>query len=102
MILGLYWALIVRPESDQAQGGQPRRLSKIDTPRLASAGVGDRRHAIELGAGARGAAQASNASFTAAIEILILEAGLKMTVGVFLSLSFASAAAGWAVAACWG
>ena len=38
-----------------------------------------------------------HAGFTGAIEQLLVEAGLSMSVGVFLSLSFAFAAIGWAV-----
>jgi tight adherence protein B len=94
-ILGIYWVLIVRPEADQAKA-VTSRLSKIDTPRLASAGVATAATRLSS-VPALEALLKKNASFTSAIESLILESGVKMTVGVFLSLSFASAAAGWAL-----
>jgi tight adherence protein B len=94
-ILGLYWVLIVRPETDQAKAVSSR-LRKIDTPRLANLGVATAATRLSS-VPALETLLKKHASFTSGIESLILESGVKMTVGVFLSLSFASAAAGWAL-----
>jgi tight adherence protein B len=94
VILGLYWVLIVRPESEQARA-VTNRLSKLDAPRVATAGVATATTRLSS-VPAMEVLLKRNARFTGAIEQLILEAGLKMTVGVFLALSFACAAAGWA------
>jgi tight adherence protein B len=95
VILGLYWALIVRPESEQTKS-VTSRLSKIDTHRVVTSGVAAATTRLSS-VPALEALLKRNAGFTTAIESLILESGLKMTVGVFLSLSLACAAAGWAV-----
>jgi tight adherence protein B len=95
VIFGLYWALIVRPESEQAKA-ITSRLGRIDSPGVKNAGV------------ATAAARLSsvpaiesflkrNAGFTNAIQAMLEEAGLKMSVGVFLALTLASAAVGWAL-----
>jgi tight adherence protein B len=95
VILGLYWVLIVRPESEAAKA-VTSRLSKIDTHKAAAAGVATATTKLSA-VPALEALLKKNAGFTTAIESLILEAGLKMTVGMFLSLSLACAAAGWAI-----
>ncbi len=95
VIFGLYWALIVRPESEAAKA-VTTRLSKIDTHKVATAGVTTTSAKLSSVPFLE-ALLKRNVGFTTAIERLILESGLKMTVGVFLSLSLASAAAGWAL-----
>ena len=95
VILGLYWALIVRPEETKAKS-IAGRLNRLDSPRAAALGV------------ATAAARLSNVpaleaflkqhtGFTAAIQQLIIEADLAMTVGVFLLLCVVSAGIGWAI-----
>jgi tight adherence protein B len=94
-ILGLYWVLVVRPESEQAKA-VTGRLSKIDTTRATTPGVATATTRLSS-VPALEALLKRHAGFTASIESLLLESGVKMTVGVFLSLSLASAAAGWAL-----
>ncbi len=55
----LYWALIVRPESEQAQSRHLAPAAPSIARRSRPPAWHDRGHAPELGAGARGAAQAA-------------------------------------------
>jgi len=95
VMLGLYWALIVRPEDAQARA-MTSRLSKIDTPRAVASGVATAAKRLSS-VPAIEALLKRHATFTSAIESMLLEAGLSMSVGLFLSLSLACAAAGWAI-----
>jgi tight adherence protein B len=95
VILGLYWVLIVRPESEAAKT-VTGRLTKIEAHRVTAAGVATATAKLSS-VPALEALLKRHAGFTSSIESLLLESGLKMTVGVFLSLSLACAAAGWAL-----
>jgi tight adherence protein B len=95
IILGLYWALIVRPESAQAKA-VTSRLGKIDSPGVRAAGVTTAQTRLSS-VPAVEALLARNAAFTGVIERLLIEAGLTMSVGMFLALTLACAAVGWAI-----
>lgn len=95
VIVGLYWALVVRPE-DAMSRSVTSRLDRLNAPRSAAAGVATA--ATQFSAvPALDALLRRHTGFTAATERLLVEADLKMTVGVFLLLSLVSAGIGWAV-----
>jgi tight adherence protein B len=93
-ILGLYWALIVQPESRQARAVTDR-LGRLDRPvaptgatsvtapdvRVTSVPLLDR-------------LMAQHAGFTRAIEQLLLEAGSSLSVGALVALSAAAGLVG--------
>lgn len=95
VILGLYWALIVRPEQARASA-VTSRLSRPDSPRSASLGVATAETRLSS-VPALEALLKQHTGFTAAMQQLIVEADLTMTVGVFLLLSVVSAGVGWTV-----
>jgi tight adherence protein B len=94
VILGLYWALIVRPESEHAKA-ITTRLGHIDSPGVKSTGVATAAARLSS-VPAIEALLKRNAGFTNKIQSLLEEAGLSMSVGMFLALSLACAALGWA------
>ena len=96
VIVGAYWLLVAEPEAAEA-----KRLGK----RLKQGTTGTSSLVVGV---ASAAAKVSgipilerllkrNAGFTTSIERLIVEAGMTMPVGVFLGLSFVSAAIGWTI-----
>jgi tight adherence protein B len=94
-ILGLYWLLVVRPETEQTKA-VTNRLRPVSKP-----GGG----AVEVSAAvtrlstipALEAILTKNRGFSNAIEQLIAEAGMTMSVGRFLAITLVSGALGWAV-----
>ena len=94
VILGLYWVLIVRPESAEAKA-VTSRLGRIDSPGIKTAGVATAAARFSS-VPAIEALLKRNAGFTNSIQSMLVEAGLSMSVGVFLSLCLACAALGWA------
>jgi tight adherence protein B len=94
VILGLYWALIVRPETAQARA-MTSRLGKIDAPRIVAAGVATEVTRLSS-VPAIDALLRRHSHFASSVESLLLEAGMSMSVGVFLALSAVCGAAGWA------
>jgi tight adherence protein B len=95
VIVGLYWALIVRPEEATART-LTNRLERLNTPRSAAAGVTTAATRLS-DVPALEALLRRHAGFAAAIQRLLVEADLKMTVGVFLLVSVVSAGVGWMV-----
>ncbi len=88
-ILGLYWALIVRPEEQQSRAVTDR-LRQLDQPRAVSTtgvATADVRQArvpmIE-------ALLARHRGLAASLDRLVLEAGLSLSAGTVLTLSLAS------------
>ena len=94
-ILGMYWALIVRPEETKART-MASRLNRIDSPRAAAVGVATAATRLS-GVPAFEALLKRHAGFTASVQQLLVEADVAMTVGVFLLLSAVSAGIGWAI-----
>ncbi len=94
VILGLYWALIVRPEENKAKSITDR-LDHLNSPRSAAIGVATAATRLSS-VPAFEALLKQHAGFTAAIQQMIVEADLTMTVGVFLLLCVVSAGIGWA------
>ncbi len=94
-ILGIYWAFIVRPESEQARA-VTNRLGRADASGVVATGVTTTvtrlssvpalEHLLKRHLG-----------FASAVERLLVEAGMSMSVGVFLSLGFICGAIGWAL-----
>jgi tight adherence protein B len=95
VIGGAYWLLIAEPEAAESQK-LARRLRQGATGGSLVVGV-----ASEEARGSRipllEQLLKQNAGFTASVERLILEAGMTMSIGVFLGLSFVSAAIGWTI-----
>jgi len=94
-ILGLYWALIVRPEQARASA-VTSRLSRQASPRAASLGVATAETRLSS-VPALEALLKQHSGLTAAMQQMIVEADLTMTVGVFVLLSVVSAVIGWAI-----
>jgi tight adherence protein B len=96
VIGGAYWLLIVEPEKAEAA-----RLTKRLRQGLATASslvVGVTTDDVRVsGIPAIERLLARHKGFTAATGRLLMEAGLTMSVGVFLGLSFLSATIGWAI-----
>ncbi len=94
-ILGIYWAFIVRPESEQARA-VTNRLGRADASGVVATGVTTTvtrlssvpalEHLLKRHLG-----------FASAVERLLVEAGMSMSVGVFLSLGFICGAIGLAL-----
>lgn len=94
-ILGFYWWLVVRPEDAQTRS-VTSRLTGFKMPGATATGVTTATARLSS-VPALEALLKRHVDFTSALERLLVEADVKMTVGVFLSLSFACAAAGWAL-----
>jgi tight adherence protein B len=95
VILGLYWALVVRAEESESRT-MASRLQRIDAPRLGVGGVitsATRLSAVP----ALEAWLKRHGAFTATLQQLIVEADIPMTVGAFLSLSLVMAGVGWTI-----
>lgn len=96
VIAGAYWLLVVEPEKADAARLKKRLRQGVATASDLVVGVAtDETRASSIPAIDRLLRQ--NAGFTASVERLLVEAGLTMPAGVFLSLSFLSAAIGWAI-----
>ena len=95
VIVGAYWLLVAEPEAAEA-----KRLAKRlkGTTGKSSLVVGVASAAAKVsGIPTLERLLKRNAGFTTSIERLIVEAGMTMPVGVFLGLSFVSAAIGWTI-----
>jgi tight adherence protein B len=95
-ILGLYWGLIVRPETRQVRA-VTNRLGGFDRSAIGPSATGvtatERRLTVPLFE----ALLRRHAGVTAALERLILESGLTLSVGAFVAVSLAAAALGWVI-----
>jgi len=87
--LGLYWALIVRPE-DQRSRELARRVERIDQPKDAVTTVA----AVVPTTSVLDALLASNVSLAAGVQGLLVEAGLAWTTTGFVARSLLGALAG--------
>lgn len=97
LILGVYWYLIVRPEVEDAQV-VARRVRKLNQPASTTSASGVTTDEARISAiPALETLLRRNERFTAAVQQLLLEADVRMSVGVFLAASFATAALGWAL-----
>src|SRR5687768_14012575 len=95
VMVGMYWALVVRPE-EVASRSVTTRLQKLNTPRTGTIGVATA--AMRLSSvPALEAFLKRHSGLADAIQQMIVEADLKMTVGVFVLLTLVSAGIGWAV-----
>ena len=87
--LGLYWALIVRPE-DQRSRELARRVERIDQPKDAVTTVA----AVVPTTSVLDALLASNVSLAAGVQALLVEGGLAWTTTGFVARSLLAALAG--------
>ncbi len=87
--LGLYWALIVRPE-DQRSRELARRVERIDQPKDAVTTVA----AVVPTTSVLDALLASNVSLAAGVQALLVEGGLAWTTTGFVARSLLAAVAG--------
>lgn len=87
--LGLYWALVVRPENQRSRE-LARRVERIDQPKDAVATVA----AVVPTTSVLDALLASNVSLAAGVQGLLVEAGLAWTTTGFVARSLLGALAG--------
>ena len=91
-----YWLLVAEPETAEAKRLVKRLKQGITSASLLVVGVAtDEAKSSRIPTLER--LLKRNAGFTASIERLIIEAGMTMPAGVFLGMSFLSAAIGWAI-----
>ena len=95
LIMGFYWAFVVRPEEASSRS-MTSRLQRLDAPRVGTIGVTTAATRLST-VPAIEALLKRHGGFTAAIQQMIVEADLRMTVGVFLLLSVVSGGIGWAI-----
>lgn len=96
VIVGAYWLLVAEPEAAEAKRLATRLKQGTAGKTSLVVGVTTNESRVS-GIPAIERLLRRNAGFTASIERLIVEAGMKLPVGVFLGLSFLSAAIGWTV-----
>ena len=95
IIVGAYWLLVAQPES--AESARLNTRLKQGTTSASSLVIGVAAAEVKVSRiPALERLLKRNQGFTASIERLIIEAGLTMPVGIFLAMSFLSAALGWA------
>jgi tight adherence protein B len=94
-ILGLYWVFVVRPETEQAKA-VTSRLRPVDKGGATSIEVAARIAKLST-IPALEAILTKNRGFSNAIERLIAEAGMTISVGRFIAITLASGALGWAL-----
>jgi tight adherence protein B len=96
VIVGAYWLLVAEPEAAEAKRLDQRLKQGIAGKSSLVVGVASNEAKVS-GIPILERLLKSNAGFTSSVERLIAEAGMTMPVGVFLGLSFVSAAAGWTI-----
>src|SRR5262245_45399364 len=85
LILGTYWYLIVRPETEDAQV-VAKRVRSLNQPLTNSGGVTTAETKVS-NIPALEAILKRNEKFTASIQHMLTEADVEMSPGVFLALS---------------
>ena len=94
VIVGAYWLLVAEPEAAEAKRLAKRLKGTTGKSSLVVGVASD--EAKVSGIPTLERLLKRNAGFTTSIERLIVEAGMTMPVGIFLAMSFLSAALGWA------
>lgn len=94
LILGMYWALVLRPE-DAASKSVTTRLQGLHSPRATITGVATAAQGLSA-VPALEALLKRHTGFTNSIGRMLVEADVRMTVGVFTLSSFVCAGTGWA------
>ena len=95
VIVGAYWLLVAEPEAAEAKRLAKRLKGTTGKSSLVVGVASDEPKVSGIPTLER--LLKRNAGFTTSIERLIVEAGMTMPVGVFLGLSFVSAAIGWTI-----
>lgn len=95
IVLGVYWYMVVRPEKLESRV-VASRVRNLSVPSVGAKAVTWEETKVSA-IPALEVILKRHAGFTTTIETMLREADVKMTPGLFLSLSLASAAAGWAI-----